>query len=217
MTMSLKEQLENFKAEFIQKAPEEKKQTYEVSISQLNDSGILEQALQKGQPAIDFTLPNAVAESTSLNQLLEKGPVVLTWYRGSWCPYCNLTLRALQSHLPKFRELGANLMVLTPELPDKSLTTKEKHKLEFEVLTDRNNEIARKYGVVFKVPPEVMNYFNQGFDLHEFNGDSSDELPLAATYIIDSQGIIQYAYLDADYRRRAEPEELVSKLQELQG
>jgi peroxiredoxin len=214
--MSLQQELENFKAEFALKAPEEKQQTYEEFITQLGNSDLLDQALQVGQLAKDFSLSNALGESVNLFQLLEHGPVVLTWYRGGWCPYCNLTLHALQSYLPKFKELRASLVALTPELPDKSLTTGEKHNLEFEVLTDHHNEVARSYGVVFRVPPEVMAYYNQGFDLHEFNGDSSDELPLAATYIIDSQGVIQYAYLDADYRRRAAPEELVTKLQQMQ-
>ena len=215
--MLLQQTLEDFKAEFTSKAPEDKQQAYEVFIAALGNSGLVEKALQTGQQAKDFTLTNAVGKSTNLSQLLEQGPVVLTWYRGGWCPYCNLTLHALQDHLPKFKALGANLVALTPELPDKSLSTAEKHSLEFEVLTDHHNEIARSYGVVFQVPPEIMAYYNQGFDMQEFNGDSSNELPLAATYTIDSQKVIRYAYLDADYRRRAEPEELVAKLQEMRN
>ena len=164
---------------------------------------------------MDFTFPNASGKSVNLYELLEQGPVVLTWYRGGWCPYCNLALRALQACLPNINEYGASLVALTPELPDKSLTTKEKHSLDFEVLTDRGNEVARDYGLVFRVSPEVMFYYNQGFDMGEFNGNSSDELPLAASYIIDSQGVVQYAYLDADYRNRAEPEELLARLQEM--
>ena len=215
--MSLQQELSDFKAEFARKAPEDKQQTYEAFIARLGNSGLLNQARQEGQPAPDFTLSNASGKSVRLFQLLEKGPVVLSWYRGGWCPYCNLTLHALQAYLPKFREQGAQLVALTPELPDKSLSTTEKHNLEFEVLTDRHNEIARSYGVVFKVPPEVMFYYNQGFDLHQFNGDSSDELPLAATYIIDSQGLIRYAYLDADYRNRAEPEVILARLRQIQA
>ena len=213
--MPLQQELNHFKAQFAQTAPEDKKQTYEKFISQLGNSGLLDQALQVGQQAKDFTLTNALGKSVNLFQLLEQGPVVLTWYRGGWCPYCNLTLHALQNDLPKIKDAGANLVALTPELPDKSLSTVEKHNLQFEVLTDLHNEVARSYGVVFGVPPQVMVYYNQGFDLHAFNGDSSNELPLAATYIIDSQRVIRYAYLNADYRSRAEPEELLAALQNL--
>ncbi len=213
--MSLKQELTDFKNEFSRKAPEDKQQTYEEFITQLGNSGLVQKALQVGHEAVDFTLSNAVGKSVNLFQLLEDGPAILTWYRGGWCPYCNLTLHALQNYLPQFKEHRASLVALTPEMPDKSLATSEKHSLGFEVLTDRHNDVARSYGVVFRVPPEVMAYYNQGFDLHEFNGDDSDELPLAATYIVDSQKKIRYAYLDADYRTRSEPEVLLKELQRI--
>lgn len=215
--MSLHRNLESFKAEFAQNAPEDKQQTYEEFISQIGNSGLIDKAFQVGQQAVDFTLSNASGESVNFFQLLQQGPAILTWYRGGWCPYCNLTLRALQSYLPQFKENGASLVALTPEVPDKSLTTREKHNLEFEVLTDLHNQVAKSYGTVFRVPPEVMIYYNQGFNMREYNGDDSAELPLAATYIVDPQGIIQYAYLDADYRKRAEPEDLVKALEQIQS
>ncbi len=213
--MSLKQELEKHKAGFSQKAPEDKRLAYENGIAQVEDSDLLRQALNVGQQAIDFTLLNSGGNSVNLYRVLDQGLVVLTWYRGGWCPYCNLTLRALQASLLDFKRLGANLLALTPELPDKSLSTKEKRGLEFEVLTDLHNAVARRYGLVFEVPDNVMLYYNQAFDLHEFNGDSSNELPLAATYIIDSVKVVRFAFLDTDYRKRAEPEEIVRQLEML--
>ena len=118
--------------------------------------------------------------------------MVLTWYRGGWCPYCNLTLHQLQVELPEFEANGAHLIALTPELPDKSLSTSEKHNLKFEVLSDIGNEIAKEYGIVYKLTNDVANAYNKSFGIEEYNGDGSNELPLAATYIIDEYGKIVY-------------------------
>ena len=111
-------------------------------------------ALKQGDKVKDFTLKNAKGEEVNLSVLLKKGPVVLTWYRGGWCPYCNLALKQLQEELAQIKEQGAMLVALTPELPDHSLTTQEKNALEFEVLTDLHNEVARSYGLVFKLDPQ---------------------------------------------------------------
>lgn len=213
--MSLQTQLDARKADFNQKAPQTTKDAYQRGINSVIDSGVLTQAKNQGDLAIDFALPNAQGQEVSLNDYLTKGPVVLTWYRGGWCPYCNITLRALQQSLPAFKAEGANLLALTPELPDKSLSTQEKNELEFEVLTDQNNEVAREYGLVFKLTPEVSELYKKNFSLEEYNGTDSDELPLVATYVIDQQGLIRYAFLDAEYRHRAEPQQIIEVLRSL--
>ena len=179
------------------------------------EAGVEAQAKQVGDQAPDFSLSNATGQSIRLSEYLAKGPVVLTWYRGGWCPYCNITLRQLQLELPNFQAKGANLIALTPELPDKSLSTQEKHALEFEVLSDVGNEVARAYGIVFKLTEEVGEMYQNAFDLHAYNGDESKELPLAATYVIDVEGNIQYAFLDAEYRNRAEPSDILKILDSL--
>lgn len=214
---SLQQQLEGRIAEFSAKAPEEVKTAYAAGIQAVADSGILDSAKHEGDKAPGFTLTNAKGEEVTLDRLLKKGPVVLTWYRGGWCPYCNLTLRALQKALPEFESAGAQLVALTPELPDKTLTTAEKNELKFEVLTDANHRVAQEYGVVFKLTPEVRDLYKRNFDLLEYNGQEAgdDLLPLAATYIIGQDGIIRYAFLDADYRARSEPADLVSFVKEL--
>ncbi|OYW73697.1 MAG: hypothetical protein B7Z37_20555 [Verrucomicrobia bacterium 12-59-8] len=214
---SLSEQLLAKQAEFATKAPAEVKTAYAAGIQAVADSGILKSAKQAGERAPDFTLRNAAGKEITLSTLLKQGPVVLTWYRGGWCPYCNLSLRALQQVLPELQAAGAQLVALTPELPDKSATTQEKNALQFQVLTDLNHGVAKEYGVAFKLTATVRDLYKQHFDLLEYNGAeaSDDTLPLAATYIIDRDGTIRYAFLDADYRKRAEPAELAAFVKQL--
>ena len=197
------------------KFTEEKSKIYAEGITSVSNSGILEKALNIGDKAPDFTLNNALNETISLYKELEKGPVVLTWYRGGWCPYCNITLHYLQEKLPEFKKAGATLIALTPELPDNSLSTSEKNKLEFTVLSDVGNTVGKDYGVVFKLTDDVASIYQAGFGLNQKNGDDSNELPLAATYVIDKKGIIQFAFLDADYRERAEVTDILSSLNKL--
>lgn len=200
------------KAAFETTASPEKIAMYAEGIAFVENSGVIENAKNVGDKAPEFTLRNASGKQVSLADYLKKGPVVLTWYRGGWCPYCNLTLKRLQEELPNFTAEGASLLALTPELPDSSLTTKEKDELTFEVLSDIGNEVGREYGIVYQLSPDVAESYQGGFDLHAYNGDESDELPLAATYIIGTDGIIKYAFLDAEYRNRAEPSEILEVL-----
>lgn len=195
-----------------EKFTKEKKRIYADGITSVANSGILDNALNVGNKAPNFTLKNALNQSVSLYKELENGPVVLTWYRGGWCPYCNITLHYLQEKLPEFQKAGATLIALTPELPDNSLSTSEKNNLEFTVLSDVGNTIGKEYGVVYQLSNEVAFIYQAGFGLNEKNGDDSNELPLAATYVIDTNGIIQYAFLDADYRQRAESTEIIESL-----
>jgi len=209
---SLKEQLDERKAAFGKKADQTKKDAYARGLEAIVESGTLDNAKKVGDKAPNFTLTNALGESVQLSDYLSKGRVVLTWYRGGWCPYCNLTLHELQQELPNFEANGATLLALTPELPDESISTAEKHELEFEVLSDVGNKVADQYGIVFKLTEEVAKYYNDGFGLNEHNGDTSNQLPLAATYIINKDGTIAYAFIDADYRNRAEPSEITAFL-----
>lgn len=211
----LKSLLDAKKSKFEENADAGIKKIYKEGIDAVTNSGVLSSAKQVGDVAPNFTLQNAVGESVELSKILETGPVVLTWYRGGWCPYCNITLHQLQLELPNFKAEDATLIALTPELPDSSISTSEKHELEFEVLSDVGNQVAKEYGVVFKLTDEVAENYNNNFDLNAYNGDKSNELPLAATYIINTDGEIVYAFLDADYRNRAEPAVLTQKLKEL--
>lgn len=214
-TASLKSLLEAKKADFELNADAHKKKVYKEGIDAVRKSGVVGKAKQVGEKAPDFVLKNALGNNVALKDYLKKGKVVLTWYRGGWCPYCNMTLQKLQQEVPNFKANGAHLLALTPELPDRSMDTAEKQGLQFEVLSDVGNEVAKLYGIVFKLTDEVADIYDKSFGMGSYNGDDSQELPLAATYIIDGEGKIQYAFLDADYRNRAEPAKLVRLLKDL--
>ncbi|MEP2237381.1 MAG: peroxiredoxin-like family protein [Maribacter sp.] len=203
------------RAEAANKFTEEKKKVYADGITSVATSGVLENALNVNNKAPNFTLKNALGKSVSLYDELKNGPVVLTWYRGGWCPYCNITLHYLQEKLPEFHKAGATLIAITPELPDNSLSTSEKNNLEFTVLSDVGNKVGKEYGVVFTLTKEVAAIYEAGFGLSEVNGNDSNELPLAATYVIDTDATVTYAFLDADYRERAEVTEILAALAKL--
>jgi peroxiredoxin len=212
---SLQEQLDARREAFNEMAPEEMKAAFEQGVAEVADSGVMESAKQVGDKAPDFTLPNHAGEPVQLQELLKAGPVVLTWYRGGWCPYCNVQLQAYQEALPAWKALGAQLVALSPETPDYTEQTVEKGSLAFTVLSDAGNAVARDYGVVYTLPEVVLEKFEGRIDLTKFNGDDKNELPLAVTYVIDSEGIIRYAFVDEDYRKRAEPAAITEALEGL--
>lgn len=197
------EQLNALSNKFEMTASEDKKADFQKGIDYITNSGILSEAIQNGQIAPDFELEDALGNKVTLSNLVSKGPVILVWYRGGWCPYCNIYLRALQQRLPEIKQAGAQLVAISPELPSNALSTQQKHQLNFTVLSDVGNQVASRYGVVFKLPDYVIQHYDLSFSLPEYNGDNSYTLPLAATYIIDNERIVRYAYLDADYRNRA--------------
>ncbi|MBZ0265206.1 AhpC/TSA family protein [bacterium] len=211
----LERKLEEKKQNFLEKASEEKIEQYERGIADVRATGILESACNIGDKAPLFTLPDVNGEMVSLADLLKDGPVVLNWYRGGWCPYCRLELQTLQEYLPKFKKAGATLVAISPQVVDSSLATRDKTTLKYPVLSDVGNKIARKYGIVFTLPDFIAESYNNGFGLAKYNDDHSNELPLAATYVIDRKGIIRYAFLDADYRVRAEPCDVLMAVQHL--
>ncbi|AIY13814.1 peroxiredoxin-like family protein [Cellulophaga baltica] len=208
----LEKEINEKKAAFESSASEDKKQKYAEGIAAVVETNIVGNALQVGETAINFTLPNALGKKITLYDELENGPVILMWYRGGWCPYCNMQLHYMQEMLPEFKKLGASLIAITPETPDNSISTKEKNDLEFEVLSDLDNKVGYEYKLVFKLTEDVKEIYENGFELSKFNGNDKGELPLAATYIIGQNKVIQYAFLDADYRNRAEPQDLLEHL-----
>ena len=147
---------------------------------------------------------------------MKKGPVIVTFYRGGWCPYCNLELKAYQQVLNDIKKAGAQLIAVSPQTPDASLTTKEKNELEFLVLSDPNGNVAESYKLVFKMPDYLVEIYKQfGFDVPGHNDHDSWELPVPATYIIDQSGKIRFASVDPDYTKREDPSKVVEVLKEL--
>lgn len=212
---SLQSQLDERRADFNARADEDTKQTYDRGVQQVGESGVMDTALRVGDDAPDFTLPSATGEDVTLSSLLAEGPVVLTWYRGGWCPYCNIQLKAYQERLADFQAAGAQLVAISPELPDNSLSTREKNELDFVVLSDQGLSVAEQFGIAYTLPTEVQDKFKGRLDLPTFNGDDSWRLPLSATYIIATDGTIRYAYLNEDYRERAETADLLAELGKL--
>ncbi|WP_417736168.1 peroxiredoxin-like family protein [Rosistilla oblonga] len=174
-------------------------------------------ALEVGQQAPEFELPNPQGDSVSLSSWLAKGPVVVTFYRGNWCPYCNLQLRAMQQRLPDLRRLGAELVAITPQLPDESLTQIEQASLEFPVLSDQDARVAAEYGVAWKVPELILDHMrnDRNLELATINGGNGSVLPIPATFVLNREGIVTWRFVDVDYRQRAEPDEIVAALQAL--
>jgi len=174
-------------------------------------------ALKVGQQAIAFELPNQEGKLVSLKNLIGKGPVVVTFYRGDWCPYCNLQLRALQARLEDIEKLGATLVAISPQVPDGSLTKSEISEMTFSVLSDQNAKVASQYGVAWEVPEFLLDHMrvDRNLDLEKINNGNGSVLPIPGTFIIGTDGIIAWKYVNVDYRTRSEPEEIVEALKKL--
>ncbi|MEO0647200.1 MAG: peroxiredoxin-like family protein [Cyanobacteria bacterium J06650_10] len=215
-TQSLSNQLKDYQNGFKQKASSETVNTMTQATSDLASSGIVDNSLKVGEKAPDFILPDATGKPVKLSELLVKGPVVINFYRGQWCPYCNLEIRAFQQLLPEFQQASAQVIAISPELPDNSISITEKHELAFPVLSDVGNTVARSYGLVFSLAESLRPlYKGFGIDIPASNGDDTYELPVPATYVIDSTGTIRYAYAEADYTLRAEPAEVLAAVKTL--
>lgn len=215
--MTLATELSNVVQQLSEMLPEEKVKIFKAHLERLSALKIEQTSLKIGDKAPDFTLPNAIGKVVNLGTLLKGGPVVVTFYRGTWCPFCNLQLRALQSHLSEIKdEGGAQLIAISPQTPDNSLDMTEKNALTFEVLSDLGNAVAKQFGIVFQVEPEFRDLQKTlEVDLANYNGDHEYELPTPATYIINPDGIITYAFVESDWTQRAEPKEIVSALQKM--
>lgn len=198
------------------KTPAEIKKIMSDAITDLKQSQIMKSALKKGAQTPNFTLSDPINGSIDISQLLKKGPLIITFYRGGWCPYCNLQLRDLQKHLAAIKETGAELVAISPEKPDSTLETVKKQKLNYYVLSDTNGEVSKKFGISYEMgQPLIELYKKFGIDVASTNDTKKWELPLGATYIVNTQGKIVYSFVDADYKKRAETTDLIRILKTL--
>jgi len=165
-----------------------------------------------GATAPAFTLPDATGEPVALAALLARGPVVLAFYRGEWCPFCNLELRALQQHLDEITAAGATVVAISPQAPDHSLSVTAEHELSFDVLSDVDQNVIDAYGLLYTVEGDTRDLMEHVFsrDLALENADGSWRLPIPATFVLDGDGIVRAAHVDADYRTRMEPADIVA-------
>jgi peroxiredoxin len=214
--MGLEQQLAAFKAEFARSAPADRHALYETKIEELRASFAMEKAIGVDALAPDFTLPDAQGTPVAMSELLRLGPVVVTFYRGGWCPYCNIQLRAYQAALPEITALGARLAAISPQLPDGSLATATKNELTFDILSDVGNEVARSFGLVYALPEELrVPLRSNNKALPGINGDESWELPIPASYVIGRDRRVALAFLDVDYRNRLDPAAILAALKSL--
>jgi len=213
MPANLSERTEKTREAFISALPDDQRNIVGSAFAELMASSVAAAARDLGDRAADFELPNVRGGTVSLHAALEEGPVVLSFYRGSWCPFCNLELNALQARLPDIRSAGGRLIAVSPEKPDASLSHAEKLNLEFDILSDIGNRTARDYGLIMTVYESLRPlYLQWGIDLPAANGDTTYELPVPATYVIDGTGEIRAACVDKDYTKRMEPEAIVAAL-----
>jgi peroxiredoxin len=202
--VSLQSKLDAIWAGYETKLPADRIAGIEGGIKQVADAGVPAGALKVGAQAPEFELTDAKGKSVSLKSMLAQGPVVLTWYRGNWCPFCVAQLKDYQQSLAQFKAMNASVVALSPQTVERSRELVEKSGIGFTVLSDPLSNVARSYGLAYKVPGSMRG------DLSSFNGADNGELPLAATYVLDRSGKVVYAFATADFRKRAEPQEIIS-------
>jgi peroxiredoxin len=217
--MSLQARLDAFKADFRAgkppyNAPPEVHPIMERATDELVASGQATRALKAGDRAPAFTLRDPDGEAVSSADLLAKGPLVITFYRGVWCPYCNMELQALQETLPQIEALGASLVAISPQNPVNSRKSVRQNQLGFPILSDAHNEVALAFGLRFALPDYLVALYKKlGNDLPTVNGDPSWTLPMPARYVIGQDGVILYSEVNPDYTHRPEPADLLPVLQ----
>jgi peroxiredoxin len=216
--MTLQEELDAFKADFSSGKPpyHVPADTYalmEKATRELVDSGAADRALAVGDRAPEFSLADAGGATVSSAGLLERGPLVVSFYRGVWCPYCNIDLRALQRALPGYRELGASLVAISPQTPVNSRRSARRNELSFPILSDPGNRVGAEFGLRFRLPGYLLDIYRENqIDLVAFNQDDSGTLPMPARFVVGPDGVIRYAEVNPDYTRRPEPGDLLPAL-----
>ena len=216
--MSLQARLDAFKADF-----EAGKPPYNVSPSvvetmhrataELIASGAARLAKNVGDKAPSFTLKDPDGNVVSSDELLKKGPLVVSFYRGVWCPYCNMELQALEAAKPEFDKLGASLVAISPQTPPNSRKSVRQNKLSFPILSDEKGKVGAAFGLRFNLPGYLVElYKSLKNDLPSFNDDPSWTLPMPARYLIGQDGTILYADVNPDYTQRPEPEDVIAAL-----
>ncbi len=215
MSTTLSQQLEEFLAGWMQRVPADRRATMERHIAHLSATGIGRNAKQVGDRAPEIILPDVHGQPFDVATLQATGPAIVTFYRGGWCPYCNLELKAYQAVLPRIIAAGASLVAISPEKPDDTVSTAEKNSLTFPVLSDIGQKVGKAFGLVYSFTEELRTVYD-GFklDIPDKNGSAGDwSLPLSATYVIGTDGVILFADTSVDYRRRTDPLDVLQVLE----
>lgn len=211
--MNLKEELRVFAQQMSKNAPQDVLETMGAEIEKLTKSGITDTALKVGDKAPNFELKNSDGDVVSLNSLTQKGNVVISFNRGNWCPFCNIEFKHLQNSVNEIKNAGANLIVISPQLQEKSAEIISENAFEYPILFDKGNEVAKKFGIAFTLA-EPLRPIHKAFDMDipAHNGDESFGLPVPATYVVNRDNKIIYASVNPNWMERAEPSEYLVKL-----
>lgn len=216
--MSLTQQLEDLTTKLRSLVPPERLATVEKAVADLRAGQQAESALKGGSRVPDFELYDGDGMLWRSADLLRSGGLVVVFYRGRWCAYCNTQLAALQEVHPQIAAAGASLVAISPQTQKHSYMTRDMHALRFPVLGDPGNLVARQFGIVYRVSPELQRMYESIMTkLPGYNGDQTWELPMPATYVIEQDGTISFARVDPDWRERPEPEEIISFLRDKKG
>jgi peroxiredoxin len=209
----LREQLAERKQLIAQYVPKETQAIHERVVSELRHQGFAAHALPVGAKAPSFELSDHNGRSVSSSTLLAKGRLVICFFRGRWCPFCVGQLEAMNPVLPQIEDAGALLIAISPQTVQQSFFMADQHKLRFPLLSDRGNQVARQFGLVYRVPEHQQEIYRRAFvNLPFVNGDDSWELPIPATYTLASDGMVLYTSANADYTERAEPADILQSL-----
>jgi peroxiredoxin len=186
---------------------------WEDLVTRLSQAGVADRVLRPGQALPAFALPNAEGRLVATDELLARGPLVVTFFRGQWCPYCELMLDALEAALPKIAGAGGQLVALSPEIGGRARQLKRAHRLHYEILCDVDSGVALSLGVAFRMPDAYRNgMLRGGIDLAERYGNDGWFVPIPASFIIDRAGVIRQVFADPDFTRRPEPDAIVAAL-----
>lgn len=172
-----------------------------------------------GDNAPSFTGIDQYEQEISSEEVLQKGPIVLVFYRGTWCPYCKKHVSALQNSLEEFTKLGASIVVVTPEQSEFVDKMVKKTDASFSIIHDKDYVIMKAFGLDFKISKEtVPSYYNYVLNgTREANGNEDDILPIPATYVINTQGTIDYTHFDPNYKNRSSMEDILTHLKPKQA
>jgi peroxiredoxin len=214
VSVTIREQSQQLKAAAAEQLPGEVVAVFDQSIQDLLDQGVPDGALQVGDVLESFTLDDATGTPVTLDQLVETGPAVIVFYRGGWCPYCNLALRTYQRELlPELAAFGARLVAISPQSPDQSLSTAEKAELEFTVLSDPGSRLARRIGIAFQQKEEVLAAQRKlGLDLAVVNAEGAVDLPRPTVLIVGTDRIVRFIDVQPDYTARTEVADILAAL-----
>jgi peroxiredoxin len=217
-TSSFRQQLDEYIAMQVSRLPAELIDDLTSPIQMLIQSGAPDKALKEGQQVPDFTLSDAYGQEITLSHLLDKGPVVITFYRGIWCNFCSLEMTAYEQSLERLQALGASLIAISPQTQEYCQAISKKLGLTFAVLSDPGNRVSRQFGLVFTIgEPARSAHHKVNKVLPKYNGDDSWEVPIPATYVVDQSGTIRLAFVDPDFMNRLDPEIVLEHLKEIQA